>query len=105
MHAAMDWIAENLSASGVATVPSRERTDVLIAVVDGAAGPHVVRIEGDGSTLRLTLPARDEVLEVPMPAPDGDADELHRALTTLVRAVEDDPRPSPSLPRRPTGRA
>lgn len=98
MRAAMDRIGENLSASGVATVPSRESADVLIAVVDGAAGPHVVRIEGDGSTLRLSLPARAEVSEVTMPAPNGDADELHRALTTLVRAVEDDPRRSPSLP-------
>ncbi len=103
MRGVMDRIAENLSASGVATMPSRESADVLIAVVDGAAGPHVVRIAGDGSTVRLSLPARDEVPEVTMPAPDGDADELHRALTTLVRAVEDDPRPSPSLPGQEEG--
>lgn len=98
MRAAMERIAENLSAFGVTVIPSRESANVLIAVVNGAAGPHVVRIDGDGPTLRLSVSAGDEALEVTTPTVGSDAGELHGALTTLVRAVEESLRQPPSLP-------
>ena len=55
MRAAMDRIAERLRAVDITTSPSRESADVLVAVINGASGPQIVRIDAGASTLRLRI--------------------------------------------------